>query len=126
MTNRQRKARAVLWSAGTTRFVGSLPRRPFSEAVAINDRGQVVGYSSAAPLESDQAQKRAFLWQRGKTTDLGVLPGTRESWPVAINERGQIVGMGGDGDRAFLWQNGKMTALKPAPSSGDRFTEVAA
>jgi probable HAF family extracellular repeat protein len=89
------------------------------EAVAINDRGQIVGSFYRGDRE------RAFLWQDGRMRDLGTLPGKRLSWPSAMNDRGQIVGYSwvrseyNDGThvwtdvlpRAFLWQNGKMTDL---------------
>jgi probable HAF family extracellular repeat protein len=88
-----------------------------SEAVAINDRGQVIGTSSVA---SDRYH--AFIWQDGVMTDLGVLPGQANSKAVAINERGQVVG---DSDeRAFLWQHKKMTDLGALPD-GEESSAVA-
>src|SRR3990172_2867667 len=57
-----------------------------SYAVAINELGQVVGYSYIASEEY-----HAFLWENGAMTDLGTLGGNF-SQAVAINERGQVVG----------------------------------
>ena len=57
-----------------------------SVAIAINNRGQVVGESSTATGES-----HAFLWQKGTMTDLGTLGGA-SSVAGAINNRGQVVG----------------------------------
>lgn len=57
-----------------------------SQAVAINDRGQVVGWSDTA-IEG----VHAFLWEKGKMTDLGILGGGF-NYAYAINNRGQVVG----------------------------------
>ena len=57
-----------------------------SWAVAINDRGQVVGSSDTAA-----GDLHAFLYSDGAMTDLGTLGGTN-SWASGINDRGQVVG----------------------------------
>ena len=62
-----------------------------SEAVAINDQGQVIGFSATA-----KGRNHAFLWREGKLSDLGVLPGGSASGASAINEHGQIVGWSGN------------------------------
>ncbi len=79
----------------------------WSEAHAVNDRGQVVGSSG-----------HAFLWQDGTMTDLGTLGGDT-SGAQDINDRGQVVGWSevpagdpaADLRHAFLWQDGTMTDL---------------
>jgi probable HAF family extracellular repeat protein len=88
--------RAVLWQDGEITDLG--PGTP----VAINERGQIAGYSQTATGEV-----RAFLWQQGTRTDLG--PGT----PVAINGYGQIVGDRWTGSilHAVLWHDGTTTDL---------------
>jgi probable HAF family extracellular repeat protein len=79
-----------------------------SEAVDVNESGQIVGGSGTGSLG------RAFIWQNGTMTPLGTLGGL-ESSAVAINNRGQVIG--GSLTRkparghAFLWQDGKMTDL---------------
>ena len=70
-----------------------------SDALAINERGQIIGTSWA----NDSADQHGFVWQNGKITDLDRLS------PVAINERGQVIAE--RAGHAFLWQNGKITAL---------------
>ena len=90
-----------------------------SEAYAINNAGQVVGWSKAL-IEGSNISNRAFLWQGGVMTDLGSLGGTLgASWATDINDAGQVVGYAeaGTGEtHAFLWQDGVMTDLGTLPS----------
>jgi probable HAF family extracellular repeat protein len=79
-----------------------------SQALALNNRGQVVGGS-----ETVQGASHAFLWQNGRMRDLGTLGG-KKSTALSINARGHIVGKAHrrDGaEHAFLWQDGKMRDL---------------
>ncbi len=77
-----------------------------SAANAINDRSQIVGYSSNAKMYD-----HAFFWEDGKTTALGTFGG-KVSLANDINEHGHVVGMAGmpgsDPDiewnyHAFIW-----------------------
>jgi probable HAF family extracellular repeat protein len=107
-------AHARLWQASSIINLG-----PHARALgglynnlptAINDSGQVVGWSD---LPGD-ATTHAFLWQDGNMTDLGTLPGDTSSFAYGINDSGQVVGQSCDQDgncRAFLWQRGSMTDL---------------
>jgi probable HAF family extracellular repeat protein len=84
--------------------------------MAINERGDIVGFSNpAGPGDpSGEFIAHAFLWTRsGGMEDLGTLPGDETSQAFAINERRQVVGVssGPGGNRAFLWQNGVMRDL---------------
>jgi len=81
-----------------------------SEAIAINDRGQIVGHSTTAA-----GQNRSFIWQRGKMTDLGALAGGNVS-ATAMNNRGEVVGSESDVpngfiSHAFLWRDGVLQDL---------------
>jgi probable HAF family extracellular repeat protein len=59
-----------------------------SDAIAINERGQIVGVS-----EVKYPRSHAFLWQNGKMTDLGALRAQDQfAEPRGINARGQIIG----------------------------------
>jgi probable HAF family extracellular repeat protein len=113
---------AVLFEKGHAIPLGTLGG-PASFAVAINQRGQVVGASRTASF-----QLHAFLWEDDVMTDLGALPGDTASVARAINKRGQVVGnsaplpLGFFGDcpttprqvepwHAALWDSGVITDL---------------
>ncbi len=93
---------AVLWQNGQLKDLGTLGG-PASTATAINDAGQVVGYSQTGPV----GQGETFLWENGRMQKLTSLipPGTGWSLGSAqinyggegslvINSRGQIAGIG--------------------------------
>ena len=97
-----------------------------SEAVHINDAGDVVGWSSGPD------GSRAVLWSaRGTIEDLGTLPGGKYDRARAINARGEVVGFSATAHamRAFLWtRSGGMQDLNrliPA-ASGFVLTEAVA
>jgi probable HAF family extracellular repeat protein len=105
----EENAHAFLWERGQLR---RLARRE-SEAVAINNIGQVVGWALSGMRTS------AFVWQSGRARKLGTLGG-EQSQPTAINDSGQVVGQSGTRSgrqHAFLWQDGKMTDLGALPGA---------
>jgi probable HAF family extracellular repeat protein len=55
-------------------------------AQAINNRGQVTGYSATA-----NGDIHAFLWEKGLMIDLGTLRGNYSD-AYAINDLGQVAG----------------------------------
>lgn len=82
-----------------------------SVANAINEAGQVVGYSTTVDNRT-----HAFLWDNGTMIDLGHL-GRDFSRAMDIDDAGRVVGDGLslDGIRGFVWENGTMTVLEPLP-----------
>jgi probable HAF family extracellular repeat protein len=68
--------------------LGVLPGHDTSVAESINDRGQVVGYSS----NSTSGEFQGVLWQDGVLTPLPVEPAGSPG--AAINNRGDVVGGG--------------------------------
>jgi probable HAF family extracellular repeat protein len=59
-----------------------------SSAAALNNRGQVVGWSTTASGET-----HAFVWDNGVMIDLS--PEKASSFASDINDRGEIVGSSG-------------------------------
>ncbi len=79
------------------------------EPTAINDRGQIVGWS-----QFSDGTMRAFLWQHGKIAKLSVIAGDKTNMASAINNKGQIVGTSsrtGGVIHAVLWNHGTVINL---------------
>jgi probable HAF family extracellular repeat protein len=95
--------------------VGTLGPYPFQSSylLAVNNRGDAVGYSEVSGLDSNVA----MLWRDGQLIDLGVLPGLMLSVATDINDRGQIVGWSSEYQyarpRAVLWQDGQVIDITP-------------
>jgi probable HAF family extracellular repeat protein len=96
---------AALWDKGVLKDLGDWGNEHSvgTTATAINNRGQVVGYSYEDYGEGETYE--AFLWYKGTLTNLGF------DVPSDINERGQVVGYGPGGGPGFLWENGVRTDL---------------
>jgi probable HAF family extracellular repeat protein len=77
---------AFLWSHGTLTDLGTLGGS-ISEALAINNRTQIVG---RARLSNEI--RHPFSWQRGEMTDLGVVAPCIRGTAFGVNNGGQIVG----------------------------------
>ena len=79
-------------------------------ALAVNNRGQVVGSTTVAdPVQGTAVH--AFLWDNGTMIDMGRAPtGYPLSSARAINDRGTV--LAGDGlGRGFTWEDGVWTPL---------------
>lgn len=81
-------AHAFLWQDGSLTDLGSLGEDYDSQAWALNDLGQIVGWSGRAGGNS------ALLWHNGTTTDINAAMGASNSIAWGINGLGTIVGQG--------------------------------
>jgi len=76
-----------------------------STARAINNSGQIAGYSKIDNSVVDPSIQHAFLYKDGIMTDLGTLGGNK-SHAYGLNDSGHIVGRSfliGGADSAFLY-----------------------
>jgi probable HAF family extracellular repeat protein len=96
---------------------------PSTEAVALNNRGQVVGRSETG----EPGEHHGFLWEDGEMTDLGTFGGPW-SYATAINDRGQVVGRSDTGEpgeeHGFLWEDGEVTDLGDLSGFWDEVTAI--
>jgi probable HAF family extracellular repeat protein len=95
---------AFFWEDGVMADLGTLGGDN-SEAIWLNDAGDVVGSADLAGSHSHHA----VLWRNGKINDLGTVPGDPCSRGRGLNALGQVVG--GSSDcvnflRAFVWEEG--------------------
>ena len=100
---------AFAFNKGAMTDLGVLPGTQQSTARAVNDNGQIVGWTIPA------GPQHAFLYENGTMSDLGTLGGTA-SFAYSINNSGQVVGdswltSSGLSDTAFIYSNGIMSAL---------------
>lgn len=96
---------AFFWSECLMSLIPELPWQKNASAAAINDCGQVVGYSNFTSGHG------SIAWLRepdGRVRDLGNLPGGygRSAVAVAINNRGEVTGSSSgrlDISGAYIW-----------------------
>src|SRR5690348_16014658 len=74
--------------------LGGLHYGDYSFALAINNRGQIAGFSQ----EGICGPRSAVVWYNGRITELPSLPGSTYTSAYAINDPGQIVGVSGGHD----------------------------
>ena len=129
------QTRGFLWQNGQMQDLGTLGG-PDSQALALNERGQVTGvsYTNSTPNPiTGLPTADPFLWteERGMI-DLGTLGGV---WGTAgiVNNRGQVVGVSSvvadpgacspnssdvPNCHPFFWDNGELTDLSTQSSGG--------
>jgi probable HAF family extracellular repeat protein len=111
-------AMGFIWHHGVSEDLGTLyqpqssPCEAGSTGRAVNNRGQVVGWSETAPFNPPAWNQHGFMWDDGEMTDLGSLGVWSEAW--GVNGRGQIVGYtdSPDGAQACMWE-GEYTEPQP-------------
>jgi probable HAF family extracellular repeat protein len=113
---------AVLISNGKTNDLGSLGTSfKHSEAWAINNEGEVVGFSYIS-----SATRRAFLYSGGYMQEIGSLGGNH-SKATGINDFRRIVGYSDTADagitHAFLHSNGEMIDIGTLPGYSLSFAQ---
>ncbi len=101
---------AWLWENGQWTELGGLRSQyPNTRPVAINDFGQIVGWSY-----TEESNRHAFVWENGQMTDLGTLEGGSYSHAFNLNNFGAIVGVSQTAsgeEHAVLWR------VPPSPRS---------
>jgi probable HAF family extracellular repeat protein len=98
--------------------LGTLPGTVGSAALAINNRGHIVGYS--VPPQWSNITARACMWLNGQIVDLST-PG-QSSFATDINESGQVVIVGGDShSQSAIYDASGMHPLPPLPT-GEEFS----
>ncbi len=93
---------------GSTVVVPHPPGQSWVTGTAINNSGQVAGYTGEYGVSAI-----ASLYSQGVWHSLGTLPGNTGSMAFALNNSGQVVGVsqGPNGSQAFLYSNGTMLGL---------------
>jgi probable HAF family extracellular repeat protein len=106
---------ATEWRDGTPINLGGLPGSTYSEASAINNRGEAVG----ASVFGNFAAEYATEWRRGSAINLGGLPGYAYSSAFAINDHGTAVGYSEVGGTAYAteWRRGSIVNLGCLPGA---------
>jgi probable HAF family extracellular repeat protein len=100
-------------TGSTVEDLGVLPGGNSSIGNALNNRGDVVGFSGATTAGGGFGD-HAFLSSGGVLTDLGTLPlGSQNSDALGVNDAGVIVGFSACAtpNHAFLYANGQMNDL---------------
>jgi probable HAF family extracellular repeat protein len=118
--------KAFVWAAGQTYFdLGAILGGEGSQALAINKKGQVVGW-----VNDSASTGHAFLWSLSDGLIALPLPGGAIQMVAdGINDHGEVVGMFSfvDGTTdGFLWsdKDGLRTLSGLIPASGWTFIEV--
>ena len=120
---------AILWENGVARDLGNLGGTGHgagNNAVNLNHRGDVVGFSDVA----GDVANRGYIWsKRTGMRDLGTMPGDVNSAALSINDRGEVVGVSLDtqfNPRAGVWRDGVMLDLNQLVPTGNSLYLLAA
>jgi probable HAF family extracellular repeat protein len=97
--------RAFVWRRGHFTVLGPLPSTGGNTVgIAINDLGEVAGYSQDSDVE---IFRKTFRWLRGRFQELPTTAEMATASPADINNRGQVIGNSAPDIsgpfRGFLW-----------------------
>ena len=115
---------SVLWKDGVPTNIGDLGGVAWNTPVAINRRGDIVGFSNTSPADGGSFRAQAFLKLAGQPIqNLGTIsPDETLSQALGINEARQVVGIsctpGFASCRAFIWEDGVMRDLNGLVAPG--------
>jgi probable HAF family extracellular repeat protein len=119
------ECRAFLWQRGTMTALPTLGGNN-AEGVAINDRGQIIGFSETEARLPCQSLFlyvfKAFIFDRGRISALPLIPGDNAALGSGINDLGQAVGTSGFcsiARHSVLWQNGRVIDLGSLGGTAD-------
>jgi probable HAF family extracellular repeat protein len=107
---------AVIWNNGVPNDIGSFGGLAWHTPTAINNDGQVTGFSNFPGDEDGSLNAHAFFWsgiQGDPIEDLGAVGDDVISLAFGMNRFGHVVGLsiGASGVRAFLYKDGVMMDL---------------
>jgi probable HAF family extracellular repeat protein len=102
---------ALLWDNGAVVNLGNLGGGGWNTPMAINRRGDIVGFSDLAGDVVGGVLTpnfHAFIWTKetGKMIDIGVLPGDSLSEALDINDDGVVVGVSIPSFHGFIYKVG--------------------
>ena len=107
-----------LYDFETNQFtsLATLPGGDWSEAHAINSKGEIVGFWGNTVMGPSPL---AFIWRNGEMIDINGDFGTINSEANSITDESIVTGWMGSSiladARAFIWDDGKVTELPPIP-----------
>ncbi len=108
---------ALLWDKDGVTNLGNLGAKLWITPMALNQRGDIVGFGATSESDVNGDYLRAFIWTlKDGMKRIDPLPITDHVYSQAngINESGQVVGSSCTFDGAclgFLWQNGVIKNL---------------
>lgn len=117
--------KAYMWRDGQQTILSSLSEAPLSEAVSVNDKGLVVGWSDRGVRPADVPDLRiAMVWQGGKYKTIPPSAGYDSSKATGCDNQGNVWGQNSlEIDKTGLWKSERFVARGSGavqmPPSGD-------